>query len=187
MQKDNKMKYKIAFIVLGVAVLAAVVLAFIIQKERQDCSGSVCTSNLKINTNYATPSTSATATSSATVSAVPSTTASPDLIYRNSTYGFQITLSEAWKGYQIETSASPQGAEAEIDFVMPSTTKAVPLKIFVYKLVNWDSADVATRGTGVARNSTYVFSYRTWDSPPTDLVQITDKEIADRLATFKLL
>lgn len=186
MQKDNKMKYKIAFIILGVAVLAAVVLAFIIQKQRQDCSGSVCTANLNINTNYATPATSATATSTGTASAALSTTASPDLAYKNSTYGFQISLSEAWKGYQIETPASPQGAEAEIDFVMPSTTEAVPLKIFVYKLANWGSADVATRGTEVARNSTYVFSYRTWDSPPADLVQITDKEIADRLKTFKL-
>ena len=178
-----KTKVKIALIIILAAALVGAVVLYLINKKQKGCDNCNSLEGIQINSDDTT-----TVTGSPVASTAPSVSAPTDsLVYTNSTYRFKITLSEVWKGYLVEKVSAPTDplAEAQFDFVLGgSSQRAVPLSIYVYPIGKVSGG--LTGSTEIARSSQYVFGYRTWSSAPSDFQQITEKEIADRLATFQL-
>ena len=176
-------KYKIAIGVVIVGAIGAGVVGYLINKQ-SNCDNCVNETNLDINEAGEPASASPQSVPSKTVGTSPS-----DYLYQNEAFNFKITLSEAWKGYTVTQKKSDDpSAEAQFDFVLPlSTSSATALKIFVYKTAAWPNASKEIAPIKLLENAAYVYAYKTWDSPPADLGQITEKEIADRLKTFALI
>lgn len=155
---------------------------------------------LKKNQNVTNPENNADATQTPTLlktsvapaqtSASAATTVVPDdaLIYKNTDYGFQITFNNVWKGYAVKpVGVGNTRSKAALSIYLPSESKS-PLTIYVFEKNVWSSIDKNTlSSTKVAENASYVFSYSTWESPPANLVTITDKEIANIINSFTII
>jgi hypothetical protein len=168
-------KHKIALAVVIVGFVGAALSWYLIKKH--PCPD--CLESAKINLNQAAES--ATVTSTLAIVSSPSPTA--NLIYKNSKYGFEITFSEVWTGYVVNEKPAPSGTTvlAELDVVMPQG--AIPLVFYVYPI---SAAGTELVGTQISQDGQYIFTYRTDDSLSSSTSTITEKEIADRLATFEL-
>src|SRR3989344_3952204 len=90
-------------------------------------------------------------------------------IYRNEEYGFKITFTDAWKGYEVELQpmSSNFGAGTVI-FKLPTTKNygdgsgyAEPLKIYVYSYEYWDKLqkEEGSKPGLLGKNSDSVFAY----------------------------
>ncbi|MDH4358504.1 MAG: hypothetical protein OEV37_00950 [Candidatus Berkelbacteria bacterium] len=175
-----KRKLRIALIIILVAALAAAVVLYLISRGQKECDS--CNSLEGVQINSSTASAVSTPIASVSKSSSPQTSS---LVYENSIYKFKITLSEVWKDYSVEKATAPsdQSAEIQLDFVLPSSSgRAVPLSILVYPIDK--VSEKLTGSVEIKRNSQYVFGYKTWSAAPSDLQQVTEKEIADRLETF---
>ncbi len=119
--------------------------------------------------------------------------------YRNKEYGFELTFTNAWKGYRaVERADNYNPAIHYIDLQVPATDKtsktgigwARPMGIAVYPINIWNSLNQELikegrePGTELQRNGTYVFSAFYWQDPPSDLGNI-DFEFAKILSTFR--
>ena len=169
-------KHKIALAVVVVGFVGAALSWYLIKKN--PCPD--CLESAKIGLNQAAESAIATPTATIVLLS-PSPTA--NLIYTNSKYGFEITFSDVWTGYVVIEKPAPSGTtvSAELDVVMPNS--AIPLVLYVYPI---SAAGTELVGTQISQSSQYIFTYRTDDSMSSSTTTITEKEIADRLATFKL-
>ncbi len=120
-----------------------------------------------------------------------------NLIYTNDQFGFQMTLTNAWKGYDvtIEEMSSNFGAGTVV-FWVPTKAKnygtnrpgyAAVLKIHVYNPEYWQSVEKSEgpKPGFLAKTSQYVFAYSTWQDPPNDLVGV-NFEVMKVLASFEL-
>lgn len=179
-------KFTTGFIIIVIALAAGIMALVLINKNQT-----------KISTAVPTPMISADQTLSVTPSTtvIPSTNSSDWHIYQNTSYGFQITFSDIWKGYSIQQDTVPKPqVEAQYSFFLPTTDpkyeksgkRASPLVLYVYKDSNWnDTTKAAFVQTQLANCSGFVFTYSTWEEPPLDLQTLPDKEIANTLKAFK--
>lgn len=117
--------------------------------------------------------------------------------YTNSRFGFQLTLTDAWKNYKVFSSEGSQGVGAPtyLDFSLSTTDKlrsvtsvtdsiygyAAPLKITII------AKDRNYQGTGIkiTQDSDNAYYYTVNDNLPDDLKQI-NFEIPRIISTFKL-
>jgi hypothetical protein len=173
-----KTKYKIALVIIILAVVAAAVVLVILKREKKTCdeSSGICPTNLAT----ATPN----AGLSASVTAAASQTPDDWRVYKNTDYNFELTFSDVWKGYEVKKSTPTDQAEAKIEFVLNG--KYIPLTLLVYKTDVWNNTlrDV-NHANILGQSGDYIIIYQTWDTPPPELAQITEKEIAAVAKTFK--
>jgi len=137
-----KTKHKIALAVIIIGVIGAVISWYLIKK--QPCPD--CLESAKIDINQAAESKTVIPTATTTVCPSPT----PNLIYRSSKYGFEITFSDVWTGYTVAEKSAPSGvsATAELDVVMPNST--VPLVFYVYPI---SAAQDQLLGTKISQSS----------------------------------
>ena len=118
-------------------------------------------------------------------------------VWQNAKYGFQITLSEVWRGYKIKEYQGVEVGEVARFSVLLETNdanyrdlideKAAAFTIAVYEKEAWGQKDKDTlRQSELAKSERWVFAYSTWETPPTDWQVLAEKEIADTLETFSL-
>jgi len=175
-----KIKYKIALVIIAVASIVGTVAAVLIRQENKKYDET----SSQYSTDISTAKVSASPTSSSVSSLDSSATAVSDWhIYRNSKYGFELTFSDVWRGYQAKEAIPINGSEAKIDFVLDDK---VLMSILVYKTEVWDdSAKGKVPATELGRSGDYTFVYQALETPPPELAQITEKEIAAVAKTFK--
>jgi hypothetical protein len=172
-----KTKYKIALVIIILAVVAAAVVLVILKREKKTCdeSSGICPTNLAT----ATPN----AGLSASITAVASQTPDDWRVYKNTDYNFELTFSDVWKGYQAKEATPINESEAKIDFVLK---EKVLMSILVYKTEMWNnSAKGKVPATELGKSGDYTFVYQALETPPPELAQITEKEIAAVAKTFK--
>jgi len=167
-----KFKHKFALGLLMLAAIVAIVATVLIYLKKKNQANEICP-----------------ASSSQSPSAPEGTKTSVAdswKVFQNTKYGFQITFSDVWQGYQAkENSSLPDQALYRLDFTLKGDV--VPLSVVVYERSVWDTLPENTRRfTEVARNDDYVFVYSTWESTPAAFSTLTEKEIANVLKTFKL-
>lgn len=132
-----------------------------------------------------------------TVSPSASPTPTPDWhLYQNTNYNFQLSFSDAWQGYQVSKVSDLSGISlARYDVQLKTTDKkfessgflANPLIIYVVYKSSWNELPKGTvNWTKLGESEKYVYAYATWGVPAKDLGQITDKEIANVIKTFKV-
>jgi len=179
-------KHKVALVVLLVAVAVAILMVCLIKR---DVSKRYAEQGLQ---SKAVPEK---ASETAVPSVLPSKSSEENWqVYKNEKYGFEITFSEVWKGYEVNTApAKSEGVEDEYIVTLPAKADSeaemgeTPLILYVYKIEVWDNLSKdSLRSTEIARNSDYVFAYSTWEAPAEGYETITEKEIADVIKTFKL-
>lgn len=117
--------------------------------------------------------------------------------YSNTKYGFTLTFSDIWKGYEVvESDANDDYAIKYLKIYVPTTDSNYsslksgfwnPLIISVYTLAKWTEYQASgdpEMATEVARNNTYVFAYSTAQAEPTDGATIF-KAAGDLAKTLK--
>lgn len=115
--------------------------------------------------------------------------------YRNEKYGFELQLTDAWKGYQVKLAeVSSNFGAGSLLFCVPSTAPIQTdngcdkgySKIMVVSIMSQEQWDFSEKQEGpkpgfLGRNTNYVFGYSFWQDPPNDLISKnfeTDKAIA---------
>ncbi len=176
-QRKVNMNYQkgsatVILLVVLVVVLAIVLVYFAFLKK----PGEVAVSPTPTPTKTATPS--------------------PDWkTYTNTEYGFQVTLTDAWKGYRVIKKASVGLSDSyNLYFEVPIKDKnysdklgyAAPMAISVYPKTVWAQIqqENAPMGTYIAENSNYVFAYSHWQDSPAELRNV-DFKITQIISTFK--
>jgi hypothetical protein len=176
-----KTKYKIALVVVAVASIVGIVAAVLIRQENKkyDETPSQYFADISTAIVSASPAVSPSVSSSSS-----SATAVSDWhIYRNSKYNFELTFSDVWRGYQAKEATPINGSETKIDFVLDDK---VLMSILVYKTEVWDdSAKGKVPATELGKSGDYTFVYQALETPPPELAQITEKEIAAVAKTFE--
>ncbi|MCX6809961.1 MAG: hypothetical protein NTZ65_04440 [Candidatus Berkelbacteria bacterium] len=178
-----KTKNRIALILLILAIIIAVGSLFYAKKIKKDTNNSPATASQTV-------SNSSSIESSGVSSATQVAAIWPK--YTNSKYGFEISFSDIWKNYKLVENLTNGSFEVKIDFNLATTdTKyenkiATPISIFVYKSSVFNALSDNEKSVKITSNSDYVFSYKTWNEPPSDLQGFTDKELADTIKSFKL-
>lgn len=115
--------------------------------------------------------------------------------YRNEEYGFEITFTDAWKGYQVESQPMGSNFGAGTLVFKILTTKnygdgsgyAKPLKIYIYNHEYWSKLqkENGPKPGFLGRTQEYVFAYSTWQDPPAEFVG-KDFGFDKVVASFKL-
>ncbi len=133
-------------------------------------------------TTSSTTASSSTATTPATTSAAPA--AASWKSYTNADYGFSFTFpNDAWKNFVAAPVTPSDGSATKyIYYCVPTTDtswadscakgKAAPVSIGVYTVAQWNTIkdDGSPESlSDVAQNSTYVFTFSTWQATPSDL------------------
>jgi len=178
-------KYKIILVVLAVALAAAGVSWFLTKKQKT------------------TPQTTPQPTQTAITSPVSSTTgtvaatAQADWhVYTNVQFNFQVTFTDVWKDYKVESAAKvADSAAACFDVTLASTDKnlagasgrVTPVTYCVFTPENWAKVKGKNGQNELLVGPTYVYTYSIWEQAPSDWQILTEKEIADVNKTFKVL
>lgn len=176
-----KTKYKVALVVIALAVIAAIVSLVVIKINRkkncEDKNSTQCQTQLATDTS----------TSGSSVTATTSKTSEADWkTYKNTGYNFELTFSDVWKGYEVKKPTPTDQAEAKIEFVL--NQKYTPLTILVYKTDVWNNTSKDVNHANIlGQSGDYTIVYQTWDTPPPELSGITEKEIASVTKTFKVI
>ena len=118
--------------------------------------------------------------------------------YINKEYGFQLTLTGAWKGYRVRKEINPNGITI-LEFEVPIKDKeygmgtgfAPPFLMAVYAKNQWGMVPKEGEPGGsdrMSKSDIYIFTFSGgWtDSPPEELKDV-DFHIADLMTSFKLL
>lgn len=128
--------------------------------------------------------------SSSVTALVAPTSATTDLIYTNSTYGFTMTFPASWKGYKMK-EVTMDGAAKVYYCNFPTTDATVmadesadagyfsPFAIGVYTLSQWADIEAAEgpKPSVLAKNDTYVFTASQANGiSPADFVERGDIE-----------
>ena len=182
----RKTKVVVGFLVIILAAIAIVSALFLLKREEKTQIEAVPTPG-------ANPSDTSSPKPAVTI--VDSTKTEDWHIYNNTDYGFRVTFSDIWKGYQTKIVSAPkEKVDAEIEFTLSTTDpiysskggKATPLIIYVYKSSNWNEESQAQfPQTKIAECQGFVFTYSTWEEAPQDFQGLTEKEIADTLKDFQ--
>ena len=182
----RKTKYLIGLIIIVIAIAAVIAALFLIPRTKKNQDEAVPTPM---------PKASQTGSPQASTTVIPSNLQDNWKLYNNSTHGFQIKFSDIWQGYQTQETQNPKPQIlSQISFDVKTTDKqfasagglATPLNIYVYSADGFnESLLTAFPQTKVGECKGYVFTYSTWEEPPSDLQGLTDKEIADTLKSFK--
>jgi len=118
-------------------------------------------------------------------------------VYNNTEYGFQLTFTEAWKGYKVEKESDRSLAMTRyLLFKVPTSDSsygdlsgyATRLSIGIFPLSEWKQLHTERNSRipdVVAQNETYVFVYSSWQDPPKDLREV-NFELQKVISTFKL-
>ena len=138
-----------------------------------------------------------TTTTTTPVTTPAKTTAADWKVVKNTKYGYQITLTDVWKGYRWEEVPGPTGMTETISYYAPTTDTAVVenatlkgkyAKIFnieVFTPAQWAAAD-KTKNKLIDTNDKYTFAYTTETVTATDLKTV-DFGIPAVIATFKFV
>jgi hypothetical protein len=184
MKRENK--YKIGFTIIILAAIAVVVVFVLLRKDQKNQVEAVPTPQVDAsNTSSPEPGTTI----------VDSNKLSDWHVYDNMDYGFRVTFTDIWKGYEVKTAHAPkEQVESAISFDLKTSDQkysasggvATPLTIYVYKENKWnDESKALFPQTEVARCQGFVFTYSTWEEAPQDIQGLTDKSIADTLKGFQ--
>jgi len=180
-----KIKNRIALVLLILAIVIAVGTLFYAKKIKKGEKNPSSSTSQTVSS-----SSSAQSSGQPTISATKVATIWPK--YTNSQYGFEMSFSDIWKDYKLTASSTNGSYEAEIDFNLATAdTKyekkiATPISVFVYKPSIFSALADSEKSIEITRDSKYVFSYKVWNEPPSDLQGFTDKELADTIKSFKL-
>jgi len=113
-------------------------------------------------------------------------------IYKNEKLGFQLTFDSIWQDAKVTETIPSANAEGKIEFQLktsdPSfkTGYATALTIYVYKTENNPDPADEPMLTKITDNGTYVYQYVGWQKVPSDLGQITEKEISRIASSLKV-
>ena len=117
--------------------------------------------------------------------------------YCNDEYGFDLTLSDAWRGYEVHEKTHPAHQNVIILYFRVPTTMtnygdrsgyADRLAIGVWPTSVWEdtATELLAHGVFIAADDKYVFDYSQWQKPPDDLRDI-DFDIYKVISTFRLI
>jgi hypothetical protein len=121
-------------------------------------------------------------------------------VYRNEEFGFELILTGAWRGHEVEVRFDKYIPEIKyINFRVPTKSKtygdgsgfATPFTVGVYPVGEWEKLNTESEEHGrsllmIAQNDEYAFSYLTWQDPPFDLVN-KDFDIEKIISTFQFI
>lgn len=179
-------KYLAGFIIILVAALAVVAATYILKKQESDKSKAVPAPQI---------SSSQTVSPEASATLVESNKLEDWHVYQNSDYGFRLTFTDIWKGYEAETTKTPKPqVAASVAFKLKTSDEkytsssgfAVPLTIYVYKEKDYnDETKSLFPQTQLLSCEGYIYAYSTWEEPASDLQGLTEKSIADILKGFE--
>jgi len=136
-------------------------------------------------------------TTTTTPTTTPTTTAADWKVVKNTKYGYQITLTDVWKGYRWEEVPGPSGMTGTISYYVPTTDATVAenatfsgkyakiLNIEVFTPAQWSAAD-QTKNKYINKNDTYNFAYTAETVTATDLKTV-DFGIPAVITSFKFI
>lgn len=116
-------------------------------------------------------------------------------VVKNTKYGYQVTLTDAWKGYKWEEVPGTTGLTETISYYTPTTDATVKenttlggkyakiFNIIVFTPEQWTTAD-QTKNKYINKNDKYIFAYTTETVAATDLTKV-DFKVTDVIASFK--
>ncbi len=119
--------------------------------------------------------------------------------YRNEEYGFEINLTDAWKGYRVVKKLQPGSSSVyRLYFEVPTSDKtwmdgygyASPMAIDIYSISEWQKvgneiSKFVSYPWSVVLNNNYAFRFvPAWQDTPSDLENV-DFGIDQILSTFK--
>jgi hypothetical protein len=136
----------------------------------------------------------------------PTKMATPDWkVYQNTDYGFQLTLTDAWKGYYVRKSPGVayygDGSKivntVRLDFIIPTSDSGcndspgkfsiLPLSVFTRDSWQKYSSDPIGAKRVLGQNSSYVFAYTSPQCYPSDIdPKINEFAIEKVLSSFRL-
>lgn len=103
-----------------------------------------------------------------------------ELVYTNKQYGFEMTLPEIWRGYQVreEVAAAGEPQIASFKFGFPTADPswgadfAAPVTILVYEPRVWENlqSEEGPKPGLIGQNEKYVFVFAPWQDIPSDLM-----------------
>lgn len=119
------------------------------------------------------------------------------LVYKNSNFGFQLTLNNFWKDYRALETPSRQAVEIQVPTSDPTWSGGYygPLTIIIYSKSEWDAKkkDQETFGGPgpgfyITENETSVFAYaRAMDAPGDFTNKFENLDISNVIKSFKLI
>jgi len=188
-----KTKNKIALSILIVAILAATISLILLKINNKKSINP----SLSVTATASQASSSTSVTSQASKTADPKATQIPAGLYVNSDYKFQVTFPESFSGYEVKkVESTGEGIVASYavllktedkDYKNVISGKAVPIKFYIFEKSFWEKSDRGSVGSSeIVKGDKYVFTYSTWESQPSDLTIITDKDLVKVIETFKL-
>lgn len=186
MTKGIAKKAKTAAIIILIFVILAVIALVLIFKQKNKDSVSLTTVTPSVVKSAAIEQT-AVLSKEATATATPVNWKN----YSNSQYHFGLEFNDAWEGYTVTSDESlPEKAAASFAFKLKTSDSnfkqtATPLTIYIFPKADFESASKSFASTEITQANGYTYSYRAWDSAPSDLTFLTDKAIADVIKTFK--
>jgi|GEM_PF-1851499 len=182
---ERKTKYQVGFWIIVVAAIAAVAVFYFLNRQQKTQDEAVPTPMANA---------SDTASPKAGITVIQSEKTDDWHAYSNADFGFRISFSEIWKGYEVKTTLAPKAqVDAQIEFTLPTsdpkysaTGRATALTVYVYKDSNWnETTKTLFPQTEVSSCKGFTFTYSTWEEAPQDLQGLTEKEIADTLKGFQ--
>jgi|GEM_PF-1597739 hypothetical protein len=113
--------------------------------------------------------------------------------YTNSQYGFELTFTDKWKGYKVQTQVNKDDTIYKFQLPATSSTESLadkngylsPFTIDVWNKSAWDNLpDYQKLGDDSMKNNSYVFVVSYFNDPPSGFSR-TDLQIDQILSTFK--
>lgn len=110
-------------------------------------------------------------------------------IYKNEQYKFQIVFSDDWKDYKIKEAAKNSSAIASFEVALPTQDSkykgnAIPFLINIYDKAI-DQSKLGPNEIVQLKTQDYIFTYISWEEPPSDLRMITEKDMSRIISSLK--
>lgn len=181
--KKTRMKLAIGILLLFMCI-AVICVIFINKRESKDSQSDRSTTNPEA-TSQLTSTDIIKSNDSSTVSGVQTTMPA---LYTNKEFGFTLNFNEEWNDYTVSRGEKKNlaGFVDSLEFKLPDVP-LIPLTIYIFDKQSDESVLAQLHATFISKSSNYIYGYSTWESLPSESVKITDKSIANLIATFQLI
>ncbi len=182
---NKKTRIKLAVGIAALFVCIAIICVIFINREKSKKSQSGQPTTSPEATSQSVSTSSAIAGNSPVASAIQTTATGP---YTNKEFGFTLTFGEEWSGYTVSKGEKKDisGFVSSLEFKLPDVS-LVPLTVYIFDKQSNESILTQLHATLISTGDKYLYGYSTWESSPSESVKITDKSIANLIATFQLI
>ncbi|OGZ67315.1 MAG: hypothetical protein A3D35_01015 [Candidatus Staskawiczbacteria bacterium RIFCSPHIGHO2_02_FULL_34_9] len=117
--------------------------------------------------------------------------------YKNNEYGFQITLTDVWKGYKVLTDQDDNWGAHSLSFEVLTKDTSYPsyssgyatvftIVAFPHELWTKLQKEEGPHGAYITENNDFVFAYYQWQAAPDDLWNV-NFNVPEIISTFKFI